>query len=91
MFGTPERLALGAEASELTGQQCVEQMSRSVAPRYSNEDGHAAHGKIPSFYSNQAAHMRRLGAPAKRVDRRALNPCAAARFARFLTVLASVK
>jgi len=39
-------------------------MSRSVAPRNSNDDGYGAHGKIPSFYSNQAAQMGRLGAPA---------------------------
>jgi hypothetical protein len=76
MFGTPERLALGAEASE--PRQPSNTSSNVRKRRAAKFKRYGAHGKIPSFYGNQAAQMGRLGAPAMSADRRRPNPCTAA-------------
>jgi len=60
MFGTPERLAVRAEAS---GPRQPSDASSNVGKRRAakfKRRGYGAHGKIPSFYSNQAAQMGRL-------------------------------
>ena len=65
MFDNPERLALGAKAPSQDSQQCVEQCPEASRRQIPNDDGYGAHGKIPSFYSNQAAQMGRLGGSSK--------------------------
>jgi len=78
MFGAPARLAPGAEASESSRPSNASSNVRKRPAAKFNDDGYGAHGKIPSFYSNEAAQKGRLEAPAWSADRRRLNPCTAA-------------
>jgi hypothetical protein len=47
-------------------------MSGSVVPRYSSDDDYAARGKIPSFYSNQAAQHESARGSSSKARRSAL-------------------
>jgi hypothetical protein len=73
MFGTPERLAFGAEARAETAQQCVEQCPEASRREIQTTTGTTHAAKSPAFTATRprngsargSSNQRRRSAPAE--------------------------